>query len=97
MRTALPVAQGKRSSHFGYCEKLLLFAVDRTDSTIFKQHVLEPGVFPPWPQEQVADVVIAGGMGSPAPGLFEQQDIQVVIGAGSEEPKGWSSHSSTAP
>ena len=40
-----------------------------------------------WLHEQQATIVIAGGMGGRAQGLFAQNGIQVIIGAPSEDPE----------
>ena len=47
----------------------------------------EPGVLPRWLGEQGADVIIAGGMGQRAQGLFSQNGIEVVVGAPVEKPE----------
>jgi predicted Fe-Mo cluster-binding NifX family protein len=44
-------------------------------------------VLPPWLSEQGVTVVIAGGMGSRAQGLFSQNRIKVVVGAVGVDPK----------
>ncbi|MFC1552261.1 NifB/NifX family molybdenum-iron cluster-binding protein [Candidatus Latescibacterota bacterium] len=41
----------------------------------------EPGVLPAWLHGLGATHIIAGGMGSRAQNLFEQNDIKVIIGA----------------
>ena len=41
----------------------------------------EPGVLPNWLHQLGADVIIAGGMGQRAVGLFEERGIKVVTGA----------------
>ena len=47
----------------------------------------EPGVLPRWLGEQGTDVIIAGGMGQRAQGLFSQNGIEVVVGAPVEKPE----------
>lgn len=41
----------------------------------------EPGLLPRWLHERGANLIIAGGMGARAQGLFAQNDINVVVGA----------------
>lgn len=89
-RIAVPVNGPNLSAHFGHCERFAIFDIDPEGKTIRKQHVLtppghEPGVFPRWPQEQGADVVIAGGLGVRAQSLFAQHNIKVVVGAPTED------------
>ena len=91
MRIAIPVTGGVLSSHFGHCEKFVLFDVSEDGMTVAnKQEITppphEPGTFPKWLHEQGATVIIAGGMGSRAQSLFGQNDIQVVVGASGGEP-----------
>ncbi|MBN2243992.1 MAG: P-loop NTPase [Acidobacteria bacterium] len=86
MRIAVPVTGGVMSSHFGHCERFVLFDVGEDGKTVgSKREVVppphEPGTFPRWLHEQGATVIIAGGMGSRAQSLFGQNDIRVVVGA----------------
>jgi len=92
MRIALPVAQGKLCAHFGHCEQFALVDVDEAKKTIVSMNYLtppphEPGLFPRWLHEQGANVIIAGGMGQRALGLFAQQQITVLAGAPAEAPE----------
>jgi len=92
MRIAMPVTDGRLSPHFGHCEKLVLFDVAEDGKTISRRQELtppphEPGTFPRWLHEQGATVVIAGGMGSRAQSLCDQNGIRVVVGAASGEPE----------
>jgi len=89
MTVAVPVSEGKLSPHFGHCEQFALFAVE--DRNVSGRRDLtppphEPGVLPRWLKEQGVDLVIAGGMGQRAQSLFQQEGIQVVCGASSQDP-----------
>jgi predicted Fe-Mo cluster-binding NifX family protein len=91
MRIAVPVTGSVLSSHFGHCERFVLFDVGEDGITISgKQEYTppphEPGTFPTWLHDLGATVIIAGGMGSRAQSLFNQNDIQVVVGATGGEP-----------
>ncbi|HUT78801.1 MAG TPA: NifB/NifX family molybdenum-iron cluster-binding protein [Polyangia bacterium] len=86
MKIAIPVTQGVLSPHFGHCEQFALFTVDDTNKAIGDRQVLdapphEPGLLPRWLHGQGATVIIAGGMGGRAQGLFAEAGIQVVVGA----------------
>jgi len=86
MKIAIPMADGKLCMHFGHCEQFALVDVDETSKTVAATNYLtppphEPGVLPRWLHEQGANVIIAGGMGQRAQGLFAQNAIQVVVGA----------------
>jgi len=91
LRIAVPTAEGRLCSHFGHCEQFALFDVDANSKTILKTTMLvppphEPGLLPTWLQEQGAEVIIAGGMGSRAQELFLGKGIHVVTGASQEVP-----------
>jgi len=90
-RIAVPVTSGLLSSHFGHCEQFVLFDLEADGKSIGRKQVLtppphEPGAFSKWLHEQGATVIIAGGMGSRAQSLFDQNGIRVVVGASSNEP-----------
>jgi len=92
MRIAIPIVGGTLSPHFGHCEEFALFDVDtETNEIVGRNNVKapqhEPGLLPRWLHEHGADVIIAGGMGTRARQLFEQKEIQVIIGVASNEPE----------
>ncbi|MBN1656495.1 MAG: P-loop NTPase [Deltaproteobacteria bacterium] len=91
MKIAIPVTGGVLSSHFGHCERFVLFDVEADGKTIGQRQELtppphEPGTFPRWLHEQGATIIIAGGMGSRAQSLFSENNIRVVVGAAGGEP-----------
>lgn len=91
MRIAIPVTGGVLSSHFGHCERFVLFDVSADGKSISQRQEItppphEPGTFPKWLHEQGATIIIAGGMGSRAQSLFSQNCIQVIAGASGGEP-----------
>lgn len=91
-RIAIPVAGGLLSSHFGHCERFVVFDVASDGKSVSQKLELippphEPGTFPKWLHEQGATIIIAGGMGSRAQSLFNQNDIQVVVGAVGGDPE----------
>jgi predicted Fe-Mo cluster-binding NifX family protein len=78
--------------HFGHCEQFALLDVDAagkkvTGKTMVTPPPHEPGVLPKWLHEQGANVIIAGGMGQRAQGLFQENGIQVVVGAPTGTPE----------
>ena len=86
MRIALPMANGLLAMHFGHCQEFALVDIDDETKAITGQTAEvppahEPGVLPRWLAERGANVIIAGGMGSRAQGLFAEQNITVVVGA----------------
>lgn len=92
MRIAIPMAEGKLTTHFGHCERFALIDVDPGAKTILGKQEIEapehqPGLFPRWLAEKGATLIIAGGMGASAQKLFAESGIQVVIGAPVETPE----------
>jgi len=86
MRIAIPVSEGKLSMHFGHCEEFVLVDVDPAKKSILGKESLaapdhQPGLLPQWLHEKGAHVIIAGGMGRRAQGLFSEKGIQVVLGS----------------
>jgi predicted Fe-Mo cluster-binding NifX family protein len=84
MKIAIPMANGKLTAHFGHCQEFALVEVEGNE--IRKKEMLvppphEPGVLPNWLHQLGADVIIAGGMGQRAVGLFQERGIKVVTGA----------------
>ena len=90
MKFAIPLAEGKLTAHFGHSQKFALIEVE--DNEIKKNKVIvppphEPGVLPRWLGELGANVIIAGGMGQHAISLFQERNIEVIIGAPALEPE----------
>jgi predicted Fe-Mo cluster-binding NifX family protein len=92
MKIAIPLANGRLSLHFGHCESFCLIDVDpATKEMTGRRDVLapphQPGLLPRWLAEQGSDLIIAGGMGQRAQGLFQENGIEVVVGAPPREPQ----------
>lgn len=92
MKIAIPLANGKLSLHFGHCAHFALVDVDTTKQTILDRQDIEapphaPGLLPPWLAERGVNMIIAGGMGQRAQGMFSEQGIQVVVGAQADSPE----------
>lgn len=92
MRYAIPVSAGVLSPHFGHCEQFALIDADENKKSILKKEMVaapphQPGLLPPWLASQGVQVVIAGGMGANAIALFQQNGINVLLGAPSNTPE----------
>jgi len=86
MRIAIPVTDGRLSSHFGHCEQFTIFDIDIDKKIIEEQQLLippahAPGVLPEWLSGLNVDIIIAAGMGRRAQQLFTQNNIDVIVGA----------------
>ena len=92
MRFAIPLADGRLCAHFGHCQSFALIDADTKSRKILARGEVdapphEPGLLPRWLADKGANVIIAGGMGGRAQGLFAEQGIDVIVGAPSEEPE----------
>jgi predicted Fe-Mo cluster-binding NifX family protein len=92
MKIAIPMADGRLCMHFGHCERFAVVDVDEAGKRIIGTQMLvppphEPGVLPAWLHTLGTDMIIAGGMGGRAQGLFAQNGIKVLVGAPAETPE----------
>jgi predicted Fe-Mo cluster-binding NifX family protein len=92
MRLAIPVIDGKISAHFGHCETFELIDVDEKSKQVLTHTSLpspdhQPGLLPRWLGEQGIQILIAGGIGTRARDLFQQQGIDVIAGVPEGDPK----------
>ncbi len=92
MRYAIPVSDGKISPHFGHCEYFAFFDIEEPGREITGKENMpspehQPGLLPAWLAERGANVIIAGGMGPRAVDLFQQNGIDVIIGAAESDPE----------
>ncbi|MFW5725170.1 MAG: NifB/NifX family molybdenum-iron cluster-binding protein [Bacteroidota bacterium] len=83
-RIAIPIENGELCAHFGHCQSFALIEVkdnqinDITE-VIPPEH--QPGLYPRWIAGYDVTDVIAGGMGQKAIHLFNEQNINVFVGA----------------
>ena len=92
MRYAVPLTDGILAAHFGHCEHFAIIDADEMQQKIIKKEVIaspghEPGFLPAWLAEQGVAFVIAGGIGSRAITIFEENHIKVITGATEENPE----------
>jgi predicted Fe-Mo cluster-binding NifX family protein len=81
---AVPTSDGLLDAHFGHCRQFAL--VDVEDSEIKKVTYIDapphqPGLLPSWLAERGSTDIIAGGMGQRAIDLFNEQGVNVFVGA----------------
>jgi predicted Fe-Mo cluster-binding NifX family protein len=92
MRIAIPTADGLLCAHFGHCQHFTILDIDAEKKDIIKSESFtppphEPGVYPRWLSQMGCDYIIAGGMGGRAIDIFQQNGIQVIIGAPNKKPE----------
>jgi predicted Fe-Mo cluster-binding NifX family protein len=84
MKIAVAVDGNSVSEHFGHCEGFKLYEVENKE--IKSQDFIpnpghKPGFLPRFLSEKGVNVIIAGGMGTTAQVLFNQNTIEVITGA----------------
>ena len=92
MKIAVPLRDGRFSSHFGGAEAFALYTVDEASREVSEHNLAAPpehgrGVFPMWLRQQGVTTVLAGGMGPRASNIFAGQGIDVVLGAAGDDPE----------
>jgi len=92
MRIAIPLTDQRLAMHFGHCETFAMIDAERGSNAEFRREDVpapahQPGLLPAWLAEHGVTLVIAGGMGQRAVGLFAARGIQVVTGAPLETPE----------
>ena len=84
-KIAVPVDNtGTLDGHFGHCKFFTIFKIEEEkitniDSITPPPH--EPGVLPRWLANEGVTDVIAGGMGNRAIQIFNQNNVNVFVGA----------------
>lgn len=91
MIIAVPIREGRFSSHFGGAEEFAFYTVNEKRKEVANRATASPpehgrGVFPVWLAKQGATTVLAGGMGPRASGILAGQGIEVVLGADGDDP-----------
>jgi len=87
---AIPLVGEVLSEHFGHCQHFALVTVENNkilSETKIVPPEHQPGLYPRWIAQQGAKVVLAGGMGQQAITLFNQQGIDVFVGAPAKSAK----------
>ena len=92
MKIAIPTINGVLCQHFGHCQQFAIIEVNPETKSINKTELLippphEPGVLPSWLHQLGCNIIIAGGMGGRAVGIFQQNGIEVVMGAPNGKPE----------
>ncbi len=84
MRIAVASDDNKVSGHFGHCEGFAIYEVENKeikDNSFVENPGHKPGFLPKFLAEKEIDVIISGGMGETAQVLFNENNIEVVVGA----------------
>ncbi|MGI6325871.1 MAG: NifB/NifX family molybdenum-iron cluster-binding protein [Saccharofermentanales bacterium] len=84
MKIAVASDNGMVAEHFGHCEGFEVFDVE--NKQIVKSETVanpghRPGFLPNFLADRGVNVIISGGMGPGAVEIFNQRNIEVIIGA----------------
>ena len=84
MKIAVASMGTEVAGHFGHCEAFRIFDTDQ--NTILGESVIanpghRPGFLPNFLGDMGVNVIIAGGMGGGAIEIFNERNIEVIVGA----------------
>ncbi|HBN96332.1 MAG TPA: dinitrogenase iron-molybdenum cofactor [Firmicutes bacterium] len=84
MKIAVASENGMVAEHFGHCEGFVIFETE--DNQIVKSEVVanpghRPGFLPNFLSDMGVNIIISGGMGGGAIEIFNEKNIEVIVGA----------------
>ncbi|HWQ07039.1 MAG TPA: NifB/NifX family molybdenum-iron cluster-binding protein, partial [Feifaniaceae bacterium] len=87
MKIAVASEGTQVTEHFGHCESFIVFDVE--NEVIVKQESIpnpghRPGFLPNFLADRGVNVIISGGMGGGAVEIFNERNVEVVVGASGE-------------
>lgn len=90
LKIAVASDKGNVTEHFGHCESFMIY--ESKEGKILEETALanpghKPGFLPRFLHENGVDVIISGGMGGAAVAIFNENNIEVIIGAKGEAKK----------
>ncbi len=83
MKIAVASKKGKVADHFGHCEEFLICDIENNEikrSEIVANPGHKPGFLPIFLADKGVNVIISGGMGMGAIDIFNERNIEVVVG-----------------
>ncbi len=83
LKIAVANDEGNVAGHFGHCEGFLIYEAEGQE--ILKKESIEnpghkPGFLPNFLNDIGVNVIISGGMGGSAVDIFNEKDIEVIVG-----------------
>ena len=84
MKIAVATEGQNVTEHFGHCESFMIYEVENGE--IVKEEIVQnpghkPGFLPNFLADRGVEVIISGGMGGRAIDLFNERNIEVIVGA----------------
>ncbi len=84
MKIAVASDNGNVTEHFGHCRNFMIFNTEN-DQIINSETVANPGhrpgFLPNFLNDKGVNVIISGGMGAGAIDIFNENNIEVIVGA----------------
>lgn len=84
MKIAVAAMGENTAGHFGHCENFMIYVTDG-DTILTEESIPNPGHRPGFLPNFLADmgveVIISGGMGGGAVDIFNERNVEVVVGA----------------
>ncbi|HZK33902.1 MAG TPA: NifB/NifX family molybdenum-iron cluster-binding protein [Bacillota bacterium] len=83
-KIAVASDKGMVTDHFGHCEDFVIFETDNkqiTSSETIPNPGHRPGFLPNFLNDMGVKVIISGGMGGGAIEIFNENKIEVIVGA----------------
>jgi predicted Fe-Mo cluster-binding NifX family protein len=92
LKVAIPADNNLVSSHFGHCTQFIIYEINKDQKKVESKKTIdnpghEPGFLPIYLARLDINLIIAGGMGTRAKQLFEENNIQTITGAEGETDK----------
>jgi predicted Fe-Mo cluster-binding NifX family protein len=84
MKIAVASMGSNVSGHFGHCESFRVFDAENgviTAASVVPNPGHKPGFLPNFLGDMGVEVIIAGGMGGGAVEIFNERNIEVIVGA----------------
>jgi predicted Fe-Mo cluster-binding NifX family protein len=84
MKIAVACEKELVTGHFGHCENFNVFEVNNdviTSKTSIANPGHKPGFLPNFLNDMGVNVIISGGMGGGAVDIFNEKNIEVIVGA----------------
>lgn len=87
LKVAVASENGMVTEHFGHCEGFMIFETE--DQQVVKSQIItnpghKPGFLPNFLADRGVNVIISGGMGGGAVAIFNERNVEVVVGASGE-------------
>lgn len=82
-KIAVASDNGMVSEHFGHCESFMIFDIENNkiaNSETIANPGHRPGFLPNFLADRGVNVIISGGMGGGAIDIFNERNVEVVVG-----------------